>query len=51
MRESIPQQVDKNSGSPRGERGSEVLEKEIGVWNSQGGGKNKLFFFLFLYIS
>ena len=24
---------------------SGVLEEEIGVWNSQGGGKDKLFFF------
>ena len=44
MRESIPRQVAKKSGGPRGERGSEVLEKEIGVWNSQGRGKNKLSF-------
>ena len=43
LRESIPRQVDK-SGGPRGERGSGVLEEEIGVWNSQGGGKDKLIF-------
>ena len=47
VRESIPRQVDKKSGSARGERGPEVLEKEIEVCNSQGGGKNKLFFFFF----
>ena len=34
MRESIPRQVDK-SGVP---------EEEKGVWGSQGGGKDKLFF-------
>ena len=32
MRESIPSQVDKKSWAP---------EEETGVWNSQGGGKNK----------
>ena len=32
MRESIPRQVDKKS------------PKERGVWTSQGGGKDKLFF-------
>ena len=37
MRESIPRQVDKKSGDPQ----------ERGVWNSQGGGKDKL---IFLYI-
>jgi len=38
--------------SPRRKKGSEALEVEIGVWNSQGGGKDKyLFFFFFpLYI-
>ena len=42
MRESIPRQVDKKSGVP---------EEDRGVWNSQGGGKGKLFFFsLSLYI-
>ena len=40
LRESIPRQVDKKSGVP---------EVEIGVWNSQGGGKDKhCFFFTFL---
>ena len=34
MRESIPRQVDKKSRVPKEERG---------VWNSQGGGKDKLF--------
>ena len=42
MRESIPRQVDKKSGVP---------EEDRGVWNSQGGGKDKcLFFFSSLYI-
>ena len=36
MRESIPRQVDKKSGVP---------EEDRGVWNSQGGGKDKHFFF------
>ena len=36
MRESIPRQVDKKSGFP---------EEETGVWNSQGGGKDKRLFF------
>ena len=35
LRESIPRQVDKKSGVP---------EEERGVWNSQRGGKDKLFF-------
>ena len=30
--------------SPRRE-GSGIFEEETGVWNSQGGGKDKLFFF------
>ena len=37
--ESMPRQVDKKSGVP----------EERGIWGSQGGGKDKLFFF-FLYI-
>ena len=36
MRESIPRQVDKKSRVP---------EEEKGIWGSQGGGKNKNFFF------
>ena len=36
MRESIPRQV--KSGSR--------AHKEMGVWNSQGGGKDKLFFYI-----
>ena len=51
VRESIPRQVDKKSGSARGERGPEVLEKEIEVWNSQGGGKDKHLFFLSTFLS
>ena len=35
MRESIPRQVDKKFG----------VSKERGVWNSQGEGKDKLFFY------
>ena len=40
MRESVSRQVDKMFRGPQGE-GSGVLEEEIGVWNSQGGGKTK----------
>ena len=40
MRESVPRQVDKKSGVP----------KETGVWNSQGGGKDKLYFFLSTFL-
>ena len=36
VRESIPGQVDKKSGVP---------EEEKGVWNFQGGGKDKCLFF------
>ena len=38
MREPIPWQLDKKSGA---------LEGEIGVWNSQGGRKDKHLFFFF----
>ena len=47
LRKSIPRQADKKYGSPQGER---VLEEEIGVWNSQGGGKDRRSLFLFLYL-
>ena len=33
--------VDKKSRVPKEEK----MVKEIGFWNSQGGGKDKLFFF------
>ena len=42
LRESIPRQIDKKSRVPK-KKGSGPLEVEIGVWNSQGGGKDKLF--------
>ena len=55
MRESVPRQVDKKSRGPQGREGglgllrrregSGVLEEEIEVWNSQGGGKDKYLFF------
>jgi len=50
LRESIPRQVDKKSGSPGGDRGLELggVPEEIGVWNSQGGGKDKHLFFLYI---
>ena len=38
--------------SPRRRKGSGALKAEIGVWNSQGGGKDKhLFFSTFLSLS
>ena len=40
VRESIPRQVDKKS---------RLTEEEIGVWNSQGGGKDKCLFFFFFF--
>ena len=46
-KESIPRQVDRKSGDPQGES-SGVLEEERGVWNSQGGGKDKLLFPLYI---
>ena len=45
MRESIPRQVDKKSGIPKEEKGSGALKAEIGVWGSQGRGKDKHLFF------
>ena len=51
MRESIPRQVDKKSGVPEGRKGSGALKEEIRVWNSQGGGKDKLFFFFHTFLS
>ena len=42
MRESICRQVDKKSW---------VLKEEKGVWNSQGGGKDKHFFFPSTFLS
>ena len=43
MRESIPRQIDKKSRVPKEEKGIWGLEAETGVWNSQGGEKDKLF--------
>ena len=47
MRESIPGQVNKKF--PRRRKGSGALKEEIGVQNSQGGGKDKCFMFLFIF--
>ena len=44
-RESVLRQVDKKSGDPKEEKGVWGFEEEIRVWNSQGGGKDKLSFF------
>ena len=35
MRESVPRQVDKKSGSPR-RKGSGALEEETGAWRRKG---------------
>ena len=43
VRESIPRQIDKKSRVPKEEKGIWGLEAETGVWNSQGGEKDKLF--------
>ena len=52
LRESIPRQIDKKSGSLRRRKRPGAFEAEIGVWNSQGGGKDKhLFFSTFLSLS
>ena len=50
VRESIPRQIDKKSRVPEEEKGVWALKKDTVVWNSQGGGKGKLFFFP-LYVS
>ena len=45
-------QIDKKSGVPEEEKGAWALKAGIGVWNSQGGGKDKhLFFSTFLSLS
>ena len=49
MRGSIPRQVDKKSGVPEEEKGVWGSQEGIGVWNSQGGGKDKCLFFLSLH--
>ena len=42
----------RSPGSLRRRKGSGALKEEIGVWNSQGGGKDKhLFFSTFLSLS
>ena len=38
----------RSPGSPRRRKGSGALKEEKGVWNSQGGGKDKHFFPTFL---
>ena len=43
VRESIPRQIDKKSRVPKEEKGIWGLEAETGVWNSQGGEKDKCF--------
>ena len=38
-------------GSPRRRKGSGALKEEKGVWNSQGGGKDKHLFFFSTFLS
>ena len=48
VRESIPRQTDKKSRVPKEEKGVWASQSGDGVWNSQGGGKDKLFLSTFL---
>ena len=48
MRESIPRQIDKKSRVPKEEKGVWASQSGDGVWNSQGGGKDKLLLSTFL---
>ena len=50
MRELILRQVDKKSRGPQEGDGSGAFKEETGVWNSQGGGKDKRLLFFFFYI-
>ena len=43
LSESVPRQID--VWGPRGGDGSAAFKEETGVWNSQGGGKDKRLFF------
>ena len=49
LRESVPRQVDKKKSTRR--KGFAVLNEELGVWNSQGEGNDKLLFFLSAFLS
>ena len=49
--ELVTRQVDKKSGGCQRREGSGILEEEIGVWDSQGGGKDKCPFFFFPFLS
>ena len=49
VRESIPRQVDKKFGVPEEEKGVWGSQSRDGVWNSQGGGKDKHLFFSPVY--
>ena len=50
VRESIPRQIDKKSRVPRKRKGVWGSRNgDLGVWNSQGGEKDKLFFFFPLH--
>ena len=44
MSESIPRQIDKFRTPQGGERGLGLSKWRLGVWNSQGGKKDKRFF-------
>ena len=41
----------RSPGSLRRRKGSGALKEEIGVWNSQGGGKDKHFFVFSTFLS
>jgi len=43
MRQSIPRQVIKKSRFSKEKKGVWALKEEIGIWNSQGGEKDKCF--------
>ena len=45
-----PGRLIRSPGFLRRRKGSGALEEEIGVWNSQEGGKDKSFFLFILYI-
>ena len=51
MRESIPSKLMRSLVSLGRREGSGALEEEIGVWNSQGEGKDKCLYFSFTFFS
>ena len=51
MRESIPSRLIRSPGFPRIRKGSRALEKEKGVWGSQGERDKHSFLFSFVLIN